>query len=109
MRNPYLKDPELYIKDPGFRDHLFLQNDLFATYLKKHWMESYTENNYVPSLLRNRMLNELFEETVPVILHEDDLNSMSVSIENRSPFLDRRLFDLANSIPFKLSNSRCSC
>ena len=45
------------------------------------------------------MLNELFEETVPVILHEDDLNSMSVSIENRSPFLDRRLFDLANSIP----------
>ena len=34
VRNPYLKDPELYIKDPGFRDHLFLQNDLFATYLK---------------------------------------------------------------------------
>ena len=99
MRNPYLKDPELYIKDPGFRDHLFLQNDLFATYLKKDWMESYTENNYVSSLLRNRMLNELFEETVPVILHEDDLNSMSVSIENRSPFLDRRLFDLAYSIP----------
>ena len=99
VRNPYLKDPELYIKDPGFRDHLFLQNDLFATYLKKDWMESYTENNYVSSLLRNRMLNELFEETVPVILHEDDLNSMSVSIENRSPFLDRRLFDLAYSIP----------
>jgi len=99
VRNPYLKDPELYIKDPGFRDHIFLQNDLFATYLKKDWMESYTENNYVSSLLRNRMLNELFEETVPVILHEDDLNSMSVSIENRSPFLDRRLFDLAYSIP----------
>jgi asparagine synthase (glutamine-hydrolysing) len=99
VRNPYLKDPELYMKDPGFRDHLFLQNDLFATYLKKDWMESYTENNYVSSLLRNRMLNELFEETVPVILHEDDLNSMSVSIENRSPFLDRRLFDLAYSIP----------
>ena len=99
VRNPYLKDPELYIKDPGFRDHIFHQNDLFASYLKKDWMESYTENNYVSSLLRNRMLNELFEETVPVILHEDDLNSMSVSIENRSPFLDRRLFDLAYSIP----------
>ena len=33
------------------------------------------------------MLNETFAETVPVILHEDDLNAMSVSLENRSPFL----------------------
>jgi asparagine synthase (glutamine-hydrolysing) len=45
------------------------------------------------------MLNELFEEAVPVILHEDDLNAMYYSIENRSPFLDRRLFDFANAIP----------
>ena len=45
------------------------------------------------------MLNEMFTESVPVILHEDDLNAMSVSMENRSPFLDRRLFDLAYSIP----------
>jgi asparagine synthase (glutamine-hydrolysing) len=36
---------------------------------------------------------------VPVILHEDDLNAMSYSIENRSPFLDRRLVELANAIP----------
>ena len=45
------------------------------------------------------MLNELFEEAIPIILQEDDLNAMSVSIENRSPFLDTELFSHAYSIP----------
>jgi len=36
---------------------------------------------------------------VPVILHEDDLNAMYYSIENRSPFLDTALFEVAQSIP----------
>ena len=50
-------------------------------------------------LLRNRMLNELFQEVVPVILHEDDLNAMFYSVENRSPFLDRKVFEFCYSIP----------
>jgi asparagine synthase (glutamine-hydrolysing) len=45
------------------------------------------------------MLNELFHESVPVILHEDDLNAMFHSIENRSPYLDRRLFEFCGRIP----------
>ena len=45
------------------------------------------------------MLNEIFHETIPVILHEDDCNAMYYSIENRSPFLDRRLFEFCSSIP----------
>ena len=45
------------------------------------------------------MLNELFHEITPVILHEDDLNSMRYSIENRSPYLDVNLFEFAYSIP----------
>ena len=49
--------------------------------------------------VNRRQLNELFEEIVPILLQEDDLNSMSVSIENRSPFLDKRLFETAFSIP----------
>ena len=47
------------------------------------------------------MMNEMFHEVVPVILHEDDLNSMYYSIENRSPFLDRELFEFMYSIPNK--------
>ena len=50
-------------------------------------------------LMRNRMLNELYNETVPPMLHNDDLNSMSFSIENRSPFLDRNIYELTKSIP----------
>ncbi len=99
VRNPYLKDPNLYINNPDFRDHNFMNNDLFASCILDEWKESFTENKYVKSLLRNRMLNEIFVETVPVILHEDDLNAMYFSMENRSPFLDSNLFDLAYSIP----------
>jgi asparagine synthase (glutamine-hydrolysing) len=45
------------------------------------------------------MLNELFAEAVPVILHDDDANAMYFSIENRSPFLDRQLFEFCCRIP----------
>ena len=46
-------------------------------------IDEFTENYYSNDLLRNRMANELLHEIVPVILHEDDLNSMFYSIENR--------------------------
>ena len=45
------------------------------------------------------MFNELFYEVVPVILYEDDLNSMMNSIENRSPYLDSQLYEFSLSIP----------
>ena len=43
-------------------------------------------------------MNELFHESVPINLHEDDLNSMNYSIENRSPFLDTNLVKYCLSI-----------
>jgi len=46
-------------------------------------------------------MNEMFHEVVRVILHEDDLNSMFYSLENRSPFLDKDLFEFVNTIPSK--------
>jgi len=48
------------------------------------------------------MMNELFHEGTRVILREDDLNSMMYSIENRSPFLDRKLAEYSYSIPTQL-------
>ncbi|HEX4071431.1 MAG TPA: asparagine synthase-related protein, partial [Planctomycetaceae bacterium] len=95
----YLKNPRLYFENSGLRDHIYLDADAFAGYLERDWHEQFTETDYTPPLLRNRMLNELFHESVPVILHEDDLNAMYFSIENRSPFLDRQLFELACRIP----------
>lgn len=99
VRNPYLSNPDLFIKNPDFRDHIFLGADEFARYLYIAWREPFVETKFTDSLLRNRMLNEMFHEAVPVILHEDDLNAMYFSIENRSPYLDRFLFEFCYRIP----------
>ena len=99
VRNPHLSDPDLFIKTPGFRDHIFFGADRLAQYFHEPWSEAFEEHLFTDSLLRNRMMNELFAEAVPVILHEDDLNAMYFSIENRSPFLDRELFEFAYRVP----------
>jgi asparagine synthase (glutamine-hydrolysing) len=99
VRNPHLGNPDLFIDDPKFRDHIYLDADEFSRFLTFPWGEPFDETHYSHRLLRNRMLNELFHEAVPVILHEDDLNAMYFSVENRSPFLDRELFEFCNSIP----------
>lgn len=99
IRNPILKDPDLYERNPGYREHVYDESAEWARYLTTDFFEPFTEEHFCESLLRNRMMNELFHEATPVILHEDDLNSMSCSIENRSPYLDSRLFDFAYSIP----------
>ena len=72
---------------------------MFAKFLREPWSEPYTETWFSTSLMRNRMLNELFHETVPVYTHEEDLNAMYFSVENRSPYLDRPLFDFCQSVP----------
>jgi len=101
VRHPAFKQFDFYFKNPNEREHIYLNNEEFSSYLNTNFKESFTETSYSSSLLRNRMLNELFHEVVRVILHEDDLNSMKYSIENRSPFLDTTLFNFANSIPTK--------
>jgi asparagine synthase (glutamine-hydrolysing) len=100
VRNPHLSNPDLFRRDGSFRSHIYLNNEEFATYLTTEFREEFEETSYTAqSLLRNRMMNEMFHEAVPVILHEDDLNAMYFSIENRSPFLDRQLFELCYRIP----------
>lgn len=99
VRNPYLGNPDLFVSDPSFRGHIYLDADKFAGFLTTPWSESFAEEHYCDDLMRNRMANELFHESIPVILHEDDLNAMYYSIENRSPFLDSRLFDSCRRIP----------
>ena len=99
VRNPFLKDSKRFIEDPSFRDHIFLGADRFSGFLKRAWSEPFFEEKHPTNLLRMRMLNELFHESVPIILHEDDLNAMYYSLENRSPFLDRELCQFSLRIP----------
>jgi asparagine synthase (glutamine-hydrolysing) len=102
VRNPFLQDPDRFVRDGGFRDHIFLGADEFAGYLHDGAAEPFSEHRYTDDTMRNRMLNELFAEAVPVILNEEDLNAMFFSIENRTPFLDRELFEFSLTIPTKL-------
>jgi asparagine synthase (glutamine-hydrolysing) len=99
VRNPCFQDPDLYVKNPRARDHIYDHQDLFRGTLREPWQEKFREDDYGLTLLRNRMLNELFTENTPVALHEDDLNSMRYSVENRSPYLDTELFKAAYTIP----------
>lgn len=97
VKNPFFQDPFQFVKYPKQRKYLYedylLHGDSF---------QPPTDTHYSANILRNRMLNELLEEVVPVILLEDDHNSMKVSIENRSPFLDTDLLSTSLRIPEKL-------
>ena len=102
IRNPLLKDPQLFMDNPKFRGHIFDSSSLLESYLLNLDKDNFSETFYCKDQLRNRMLNELFHETTQLILNEDDLNAMFYSIENRSPYLDYELFKFAYKIPSKL-------
>ncbi len=98
IRNKNFKDPYFYIRKKNNKKLIYENNDFF---FKKKINNKFLEKQFSKDSLRNRMLNELFFEIVPVILKHDDLNSMYNSIENRSPFLDKDLFDFTTQIPTK--------
>ena len=101
IRNPDLQNPDLYHQRPNFRDHIFDASNQIEDFFLQPFAETYAEKRFSDNLLRNRMLNELFHESTPVVLHEDDLNSMFYSVENRSPYLDKKLKTFSYSIPSK--------
>lgn len=99
VNNPELQDPMIFARFPDKRSHLYPNQALFNSYLREQINAPFEEKRYAPDLLRNRMMNELFDEVVPVILRADDSNSMGSSIENRSPFLDRNLVEFLYTVP----------
>ena len=102
VRNKKLKDPNLYIKNSKFRDHVYDESEEISNYLLNPYNNTFEEKTFTKNLFSNRRLNELFHEITPLILNQEDLNSMKYSIENRSPFLDKNLVEFAFSIPESL-------
>jgi asparagine synthase (glutamine-hydrolysing) len=94
VRNHNLRSLNLLHKKNNYEDINFIKNFVVNT-VKKNVEKKF----FGTDMLRNKMLNELFYEVIPVTLHHDDLNSMYYSIENRNPFLDKNLFEFTNSIP----------
>lgn len=104
IRNKRFQNPYLYIENPLFREHIFEYSEIFAKNLKSSklkFLKRFKEINFCKSLLRKRMLNELFVEGTRPILQADDANSMYYSIENRSPFLDKKLSEFIYTVPTK--------
>ena len=106
IRNPYLKNFKIYIENPEDRSLIYEDDFKIKNYSIENLNSVFVEKKYSNELLRNRMLNELFHEVIPVILKHDDLNSMFFSVENRSPFLDKDLLEFSLKIPpeFLISN-----
>ncbi len=87
VRNPVFRSPNLYSEQPDYREHIYEGSKVAGELIKSGMAENFHERHFSLSLMRNRMLNELFNEVIPVILKEDDRNSMMFSVENRSPYL----------------------
>ncbi len=94
LRNPKLKKINNYRFDSFFKFY-------DAKDLKKKIKVSFKDKFFTKDKLKNKMLNELTQHTVPTALLEDDLNSMYHSVENRSPFLNHKLVEKSFTIPSK--------
>jgi asparagine synthase (glutamine-hydrolysing) len=105
IRNKFFQNENLYIQDPSFREHIYDNfyefSELLYPDIKDEFSFNFQEEEYCSNLSLNRRLNELFHENTPIILNEEDSNSMFYSIENRSPFLDSKLVDFMNSVETK--------
>ena len=96
IRNKNFKDIKIEINRKKLRsdNSIYFNNKLIDT--KKS-----NEINFGFSKLKNRMLNEYYYETVPVLTFAEDLNCMKESIENRNPLLNKNLLNFTLNLPEK--------
>jgi asparagine synthase (glutamine-hydrolysing) len=99
VRNPIFQNLNYYVDFPDRRDHLYEGSEELSLVCLTPQNLKLIDEDFGLSPLRNRMMNELFYEVIPVILHEDDRNSMMNSIENRSPFLSYEILEFMISVP----------
>jgi|TARA_Y100000294_G_scaffold176981_1_gene200937 asparagine synthase (glutamine-hydrolysing) len=100
IRNKFFRDHLFYFKFKS-PHYLFDKNKDINRFSKIKLNFKFKEKKFIKSKLRNRMLNELLLESVPVVLEEEDLNAMYFSVENRSPFLNHKLFEYLNTVDTK--------
>ncbi len=98
VRNKYFKDENLYIRNSNFREHVYDGYKNNILFLKNVKFKKFKEFKYSKNLYVNRRLNELNNETTPVILNDEDKNAMMNSVENRSPYLDSTLVNFIFSL-----------
>jgi len=98
IRNEIFKDENLFIKNPDYRDHIYDHSQVLSEFLCNPDKGKFSEKFFTHDLFSNRRLNELFYEQVQPTLNNEDLNSMMYSVENRTPFLNKKIFDFCYSL-----------
>lgn len=97
IRDKNLKNLNLF-KSKYLNDSIMFESERLNYFFKDSLEKKIIEKKYYTDSLKNRLQNELLHEIVPVILQNDDSNSMSNSIENRSPYLDKNLLAFARGL-----------
>ncbi|GAB4100165.1 asparagine synthase (glutamine-hydrolyzing) [Sinomonas halotolerans] len=75
--------------------------------LKKDWTSKFRGESFgnVPDNLKMRLIDDLFEKSLPSLLRYEDKNTMRFSLEGRVPFLDKEvvkyLFSLSDEAIIK--------
>ena len=107
IRNPLLKNFKEYSNN--YENLNVIYNSYNINFLKKNNkvnLKNYLNSDFFSkNLLKNKMYNEIFYETTPFILNQNDSVSGFNSIENRSPFLNSEVvnngFGLSSNIMIK--------
>ena len=102
MRNEIFRNEKLFLDNANYRDYVYDHSQTLSKYLISPNTDKFVEENFTKNHFSNRRLNELFYEQVQPTLNNEDLNSMMYSVENRSPFLNKKIFDFCFSIPSDL-------
>jgi len=101
IRNKYFRNPHMFFHNKKERSYIYDHNKELKKFFLNPKKNIFKEKYFSSSLLKNRMLNEVFFENVPIFTHSEDLNFMQHSVENRSPFLNRKLFEFMQTVPPK--------
>lgn len=99
VRNPLLQNPRAFLDNPSERGHLALNTADVSRFLRRSVGSGFPETDFTSDQVRNRMLNELTRESVPVLTWAHDAHYMARSIENRAAYLDRGLVDFMATVP----------
>lgn len=88
-------------KTPKGHDLSLLNLDFVNRFEDRH--QRYWQNRSVElGNLNQKLYRDVFQYSLPLLLHYEDRNGMAFSIEARHPFLDHRLVELAFSLPSSL-------
>ena len=98
VRSKILSDFKYYRKNSKKQLPSFHEKEEVKKFIKKKYTKKINEVKFTSNFFRNQLSVDLFRDTIPPQILSSDQVSMHYSIENRSPFLSKEIFDFAHSL-----------